>query len=537
MSAKVRKVCFSASILLFFLPAMMTSQAFNMKKMAQVTNMPGNEYSAVFGYTNPASQEFAIIGSTQAINIYNVTDCSNPVQVLVHQDGHTTSWREFSSYQNYVYSICDGSCSSGLKIINMDNLTVTSQTNVFTKAHTIFIEQSQGRMYIMGSKNASGQDRMLVYTLDTETVNGTTYNGTPANPVLINSFVTTYIHDMYVENNIGYASHIYEYRTRVWNLTNPLAITQLNDYYYDVGKNNHSSWLHADDSTLFETIEVPRNEPITMLRRVSGNASLQFVGSFKEPLEFPIASNNRAHNPHRKDSLLFVSYYEDGVQIFNVNNPASASTIKRVAYYDTYVQNNGSGYPSGFYGCWGVYPFLPSGCILASDIDNGLFTLQLDFPVPDGNSPGKVTLVQNADMFFSSASKGVVLRSPKGYCFRIKVSAIGNISTERIVCHVYNQTSVQLQKNDLAFESATKGVVLKDSGGQCWRLRIGTSGSLFMQSTACAAATPRIEPINHDLVIETYTKGLVVKDDNGICYRVTVDDGGNLQSLALNSCP
>lgn len=535
--SKVQKNWMNILAVLLFLPILGIGQGFNMKKMANVTNMPGNEYSAVFGYTNASNQEFAIIGSTQAINIFNVSDCGNPVQVLVHQDGYTTSWREFSSYQNYVYSICDGPCSSGLKIINMDNLTVTSQTGVFTKAHTIFIEQSQGRMYIMGSKNASGQDRLLVYTLDTETINGTTYNGTPGNPVLITSFLTTYIHDMYVRDHIGYASHIYEYRTRVWDLANPLNITQLNDYYYDVGKNNHSSWLHADDSTLFETVEVPRNEPVTMLRRVSGTSSLQFVGSLKEPLEFPVGSNNRAHNPHIRDSLLYISYYEDGVQVFNVSNPASQSTVKRVAYYDTYTQNNGTGYPSGFFGCWGVYPFLPSGCILASDIDNGLFTLKLDMPVADGPNPGKTTLVKDADVLFSSSTKGVVMRSPKGYCFRLKVGTTGTFTTERIVCHVYNATSVTIEKNDLAFNSSSKGIVLKDSGGACWRMKVNASGSPFAQSVACTSVTPRMETVNHDLVIETYTKGLILKNDNGICYRLTINDAGQIQSAQLNTCP
>ena len=37
-----------------------------------------------------------------------------------------------------------------------------------------------------------------------------------------------------------------------------------------------------------------------------------------------------------------------------------------VAYYDSYP---GSGW--GFDGCWGTYPFLPSGNIISSDINSG----------------------------------------------------------------------------------------------------------------------------------------------------------------------
>ena len=32
-----------------------------------------------------------------------------------------------------------------------------------------------------------------------------------------------------------------------------------------------------------------------------------------------------------------------------------------------------------FYGCWGVYPWLPSGLIIASDIEEGLYVLQPNY--------------------------------------------------------------------------------------------------------------------------------------------------------------
>lgn len=40
----------------------------------------------------------------------------------------------------------------------------------------------------------------------------------------------------------------------------------------------------------------------------------------------------------------------------------------KVAEYDTY-----EGQTISYDGCWGVYPFLPSGTALAADITNGLF--------------------------------------------------------------------------------------------------------------------------------------------------------------------
>ena len=35
--------------------------------------------------------------------------------------------------------------------------------------------------------------------------------------------------------------------------------------------------------------------------------------------------------------------------------------------------------PKGVNGCWGAYPFLPSGLLLASDMDNGLFVYEPNY--------------------------------------------------------------------------------------------------------------------------------------------------------------
>jgi hypothetical protein len=61
-----------------------------------------------------------------------------------------------------------------------------------------------------------------------------------------------------------------------------------------------------------------------------------------------------------------------------------------VAFFDTYPPANLANYN----GAWGVYPFLPSGTILISDIEGGLILTREN---PDGNGtwlPPDVTLNQ-----------------------------------------------------------------------------------------------------------------------------------------------
>ncbi len=74
--------------------------------------------------------------------------------------------------------------------------------------------------------------------------------------------------------------------------------------------------MHNDGQTLFEAVEIPRGENIYMYRKVANNSSLQYVGGIREPLEFPISNQVRYHNPHINGNYMYVSAYEDGVQVF-----------------------------------------------------------------------------------------------------------------------------------------------------------------------------------------------------------------------------
>ena len=81
--------------------------------------------------------------------------------------------------------------------------------------------------------------------------------------------------------------------------------------------------------------------------------------------------NSIPHNLIIRDNFVYVSYYHDGLQIFDISDPYNPI---KAGYYDTYVPNNHNGYA----GNWGVDPQLPSGIILVSDVQSGLFVLDFD---------------------------------------------------------------------------------------------------------------------------------------------------------------
>jgi hypothetical protein len=75
--------------------------------------------------------------------------------------------------------------------------------------------------------------------------------------------------------------------------------------------------------------------------------------------------------------MAIVSSYEDGVYVYDLTN---VNSPKVHAFYDTYLKN-ADGVYTGFHGCWGVWPYLPSGNIIASDISEGLFIMKPRFGV------------------------------------------------------------------------------------------------------------------------------------------------------------
>ncbi len=330
-------------------------------------------YNEVWGYEDELGNEYAIIGSPYQLHFIDVTNPSNPtlVQSLTGTGG--SIWRDMKTYGDYLYCVHDSNVTSnseGLWIIDMSDIengnvsSVKTVESQFGRAHNIFIDEPNARLYVAGAN--SGRD-ITVYGL-----------ADPENPSLLanltfpGSGVGHYIHDLYVRDNIAYlfqgnsGMFVYDFTTA----NNPVLLD--NTGY--TGGYNHSGWMTDDGNYLvFADETVGRPLSIVNVSDVP-NSGIGPATEFKQALLAP-NNNNIAHNPLIKGNFAYVSYYEDGVQVWDLSNPASPSLS---AYYDN---SNNTTY-SGTEQVWGVYPFLSSGNILMSDDRTGLYVLRPDFNLP-----------------------------------------------------------------------------------------------------------------------------------------------------------
>lgn len=324
-------------------------------------------YSDVWGYAYPDGKEIAIIGTLDSIWIYEVTDPYRIRRVFSFGGGYRTIWREFKTYRHYLYAITDA-VNEGLTVFDLghspDSIQfVQRDLSIFIRSHMLFADTSSGHLYITGARDSIGAVDLIMLDLNVD----------PAHPSLIRKIDLpgNYVHDVFVRHDTAYCSHG----------TNGLYIYKIesNGDYTELGSLttyqqqgfNHSSWIHENGKYLIFADETHNTSlKLVDIRDVSNP---RVINMFRSALEAPDDTASIAHNPYFKGDYAFVSYYHDGVVVFNCNNPLD---VQIVAYYDTEPGN--TNYHKTYEGAWGVFPYLPSGTILASDIQNGLFVLYLD---------------------------------------------------------------------------------------------------------------------------------------------------------------
>ncbi|MCB0646866.1 MAG: choice-of-anchor B family protein [Saprospiraceae bacterium] len=430
-------------------------------------------FNDVWGWEDGAGNEYAAIGTNTNIRIYNVTDSRNPVKLYDKAGGNSTTWRDFKTYRNYLYAVCDN-CSEGLEIIPLDSLpqqVLRADKSKFLRAHNIYIDTAHARLYAVGARYIPNNSNLGVIIYDISN---------PAVPQFISRFDDgKYVHDIYVKNHIGIASSGNS-GTYVYDFTNASTPVSLMGSEIPLSVYHHSSWQHPDSPYIYSANEVPLGIPMQIYQIKNG--SLVNAGSFNEPL-ISGASNNVPHNPYVHEEKLFISYYEDGVQVYDVSKPKAPT---KIAYYDTHANVAYNGY----YGCWGVFPFLKSGTILASDMSKGLMILGLD-----------ISAKANDILYLSEPGAGFCVRS-KTNMYKIAVDNSGNI-TQQVLAQVPDATLIHN-----ANIKADQMVLTAPSGG-LYEVKFDTLSNQMVATSLPALPSGNVITIDKSLYFDDIYTGPV----------------------------
>ena len=354
----------------------------NMDLMARVdfNQMGGGfntEGSSCWGWTDPLDgKEYAIMGCSTHTAFVDITNPAAPVyKGKVNSTNNVSSWwREMKVYNNYCFIVSEAN-GHGMQIFDLTrlrNVTIPQTFSVdalytgFGNCHTISINEATGYAYCFGSNTFGGG----VHVVNIQN---------PESPVLAMGYPQQdYTHDGQVVNYIGpdtqhTGKEIFvganEFKVIVVDVTNKSNPILLSTFTYPNTSYTHQGWFTPDHKYWILGDEIDeldfgfdsRTLVIDMTNLDAPTLKMQYFGP-TEAID---------HNGYTKEGEFYLANYTAGLRLIDTEGIAG-NVMQEIGFFDTYPQDNSA----SFQGAWSNYPYFPSGSIIISDIDRGLFVVR-----------------------------------------------------------------------------------------------------------------------------------------------------------------
>jgi hypothetical protein len=206
---------------------------------------------------------------------------------------------------------------------------------------------------------------------------------------------------------------------KIIDVTNKSAPVTLSTLTYSQLGYVHSGWISSDENYIFLHDELDE-------QNFGGNSRIRTINitSLTAPTVSTIYTGPTLaidHNGYTIGDKFYFSNYTRGIGVLDVTNPNAPVEL---GYFDTYPTSNSA----TFNGAWGVYPFLPSGNILISDIQRGLIIVreQSGAPTPTpvaSNTPTNTPTPSNTPIASNTPTQ---TRTPTSIPTATQTSSAGN---------------------------------------------------------------------------------------------------------------
>ncbi len=351
-----------------------------------------------------ADGNIAVQGSYNCRGAF-IYDISNP-------DAPTlASWYNPGANQQFLEAIVVGNRGyfgsgngGGVHIVDLTNPsnptllgTVTSTNgNGHNSIHEMMVISQNGQTYLI--ENANVLSNKIIKFINVTN---------PAAPVFVRDLNPTepqWVHAMHIRGNrmitSGWGNSTSRGRTEIYDISNlatqaPTLLGFIEDTSSTTAGNSmHSSWTSEDGNTLYSARETTNgtgdvrvyniwdpSNPILVDRQTMTSLNLNAV---------------TPHNPVVMGNKLYVSWYQAGLQVFDVSAPTAP---KRIGQYDSYQQtfaptdsqslvdepwdivcgseNLQNVLPTSYDGAWAVFPFLGEDRVLIGDLTYGLLIVDV----------------------------------------------------------------------------------------------------------------------------------------------------------------
>jgi len=337
----------------------------NMTLLANINNRT-TPYAAVWGYEDPKDgREYAIIGTFDGTSFVDITDPYNIHEVgfvpSTSPGNSNNSWREMKTYSHYAYIVSEVP-NSGVQIIDLQYLPDSVRYvkkflfTGYSDSHSI--SQEGPYLYLNGSNSGIGNG---ITVLD--------LTSNPETPVIRGSYNIDYVHDCRVKNDTIYAANIYISKVSIISAVNKNSLSLISSFINQPNSGPHNTAVTSDSKYILVTDEIGNSPRQLKIWNREDLGDITYVSGW-QPTGITTAI---VHNVEVYGNYALVAHYRAGVRLVDITNKSAPT---EVAWFDTYPASNSGSYS----GCWGVYMF-PSGKIIASDMQTGLYVLKTPFNI------------------------------------------------------------------------------------------------------------------------------------------------------------
>jgi choice-of-anchor B domain-containing protein len=325
-----------------------------------ISNFRDARYSDIWGFSLD-NRKYVVMGSTYGAHFFDITTPAQTAYIGAVPgafQGYDVNHRDYKEYRGYIYA-CAQQGQATLQIIDANYLPdsvhlVYDSDTLFGQAHNVFVDTSNARLYACGPNS----DALKVFSLQD-----------PEKPILLKTYNdVSYVHDIYANGDTVYLNCGNDgfYIVDMADTSNFQTLGSLT-LYPDQGY-NHNGWLTDDGGTYVFTDENYGRK--VKICDVSDFGNISILST----LTSGVSDSSVAHNAFIMDNILYLSYYNDGFQMFNISDPINPV---KIGYYDTFLPNQ----KDDFRGAWGCYPFFGNGIVAISDRNSGLYILNVSAAV------------------------------------------------------------------------------------------------------------------------------------------------------------
>lgn len=351
--------------------------------LAELGAVPGERAAGIWGWTDPETRrEYALVALRNGVSFVDVTDPKNP-RLVGNLPGAATGVpnREVNVYENWALVVADGAGSNGIQYFDLTRLrdaasgppvSFTANGGLVSgsgRIHNIAVNPNTGFAYAVGGLCGGGLNMIDI-------PGGFRDVGCWADPV------NSYIHDTqcvtyrgpdrrFTGRELCFASA--EDALLIVDVTDKSAPQKISRTSYAGFGYTHQGWLTEDHKYFLMDDEFDESfqdiNTRTYLWNLSDLTAPQMFATYEHP------TRSIDHNQYVRGNRVYQSNYRAGLHILDISRIAEG-TLKEVGFFDIVPDKD----DRGFDGAWGNYPFFPSGTVVVSGINQGLYILKPHAP-------------------------------------------------------------------------------------------------------------------------------------------------------------